>query len=278
MTDNSESRSRHQLSTFNLSPRPIESARPYSIRRRSEAHLYALAKKLAAEFIGTFAIVFVGAGAVCADQYLRSQSQAGLTVLGLAMAYGLATAIMVTCFTHISGAHLNPAVTIGCWVTKRLGTIQSVLYCAAQLLGAIAAAYLLTVIIPEQIWRPMGLGTPDLGPDFSRWHAMLLEGVMAFILVIAYFATILDERGTFNKVAGFAVGLVVSAEVLVATAFLGGTVPVGASAINPARTFGTALASWHWRGHGVFWVGPLFGGVIAAVIYDRIFLTDQPPG
>lgn len=219
----------------------------------------------------------MGAGAICADQFLRSQNQAGLSALGLALAYGLVTAVMVTAFAHISGAHLNPAVTIGCWVTKRLGTIPSILYCIAQLLGGIAAAYLLTMIVAEQIWRPIGLGTPDLGPDFTRWHAMLLEGAMAFILVITYFATILDERGAFNKVSGFAVGLVVSTEVLIATAFLGGTVPIGASAINPARTLGTALASWHWRGHGVFWVGPLFGGVIAAVIYDRLFLADQPP-
>lgn len=195
----------------------------------------------------------------------------------MALAYGLATAIMVTAFAHVSGAHLNPAITVGCWVTRRLGTIPSIFYCIAQLLGAIAAAYLLTMIVAEQIWRPLGLGTPDLGPDFTRWHAMLLEGVMAFILVIAYFATVLDERGAFNKVSGFAVGLVVSTEVLLSTAFLGGTVPVGASTINPARTLATALASWHWRGHGVFWVGPLFGGVIAAVIYDRLFLADQPP-
>jgi len=219
----------------------------------------------------------VGAGAVCADQYLRSQTQPGLTVLGLALAYGLATAIMVSAFAHISGAHLNPAVTIGCWVTKRVGTIQAIFYCVAQLLGGIAGAYLLTAIVAEQIWRPIGLGTPDLPSDFTRWHAMLLEGVLAFVLVIAYFATILDERGTLNKVGGFAVGLAVSAEVLAATAFLGGTVATGASAINPARTLGTALASWHWRGHGVFWVGPLFGGVVAAVIYDRLFLADQPP-
>lgn len=243
----------------------------------AEGLLYGLTQKLAAEFIGTFSVVFVGAGAVCADQYLRSQTQPGLGVLGLALAYGLATAIMVTAFAHISGAHLNPAVTLGCWVTKRLGTLPSIFYCVAQLLGAIAAAYLLAAVVPEQFWRPFGMGTPDLGPDFSRWHAMLLEGVMAFILVTTYFATILDERGAFNKVSGFAVGLVVSVEVLVATAFLAGSIPIGASAINPARTFGTALASWHWRGHGVFWVGPLFGGVVAAVIYDRLFLSDQPP-
>jgi len=205
---------------------------------------------------------------------MRSQNQSGLTVLGLALAYGLVTAVMISAFAHISGGHLNPAVTVGCWVTKRLGTLHSIFYCVAQIAGAIAAAYLLTAIVPEQIWRPIGLGTPDLGPDFSRWHAMLLEGVMAFILVIAYFATIVDERGTSNKVGGFGAGLAVATEVLVATAFLGGSLPAGASAINPARTLATALASWHWRGHGVFWVGPLFGGVIAAVIYDRLFLAD----
>jgi MIP family channel proteins len=234
--------------------------------------LYGLVQKLAAEFIGTFALVFAGVGAVCADQYLRSQSQAGFGLLGIAIAYGSATAIMVTAFAHISGGHLNPAVTIGFWVTKRLGTIQSVLYCVAQLLGAVAAAYLLTAIIPDQAWRPIGLSTPDLGPDFTRWHAMVLEGIMAFILVAVYFATVLDDRGAFNKVAGFAVGLAVAADVLVAAPFL------GASAVNPARTLATTLASRHnWHGHGVFWVGPLFGGVIAGVIYDRLFLKDQPP-
>ena len=233
--------------------------------------MYGLFQKLAAEFIGTFALVFVGVGAVCADQNLRSQSQTGFGLLGIAIAYGSATAIMVAAFAHISGGHLNPAVTIGFWVTKRLGTIQSVLYCVAQLLGAVAAAYLLTAIIPDQAWRPIGLGTPDLGPDFTRWHAMVLEGVMAFVLVIAYFATVLDERAA-NRVAGFAVGLAGAAEVLVAAPFL------GASAVNPARTFATTLASRHnWHGHGVFWVGPLFGGVIAGVIYDRLFLKDQPP-
>jgi aquaporin TIP len=89
--------------------------------------------------------------------------------------------------------------------------------------------------------------------------------------VITYFAPVLDEPGAFNPVAGFAVGLAVTVDVLVGAPF------VGASAANPARTFATALASRHWHNHGVFWIGPLFGGVVAAVIYDRLFLGDQPP-
>jgi MIP family channel proteins len=233
--------------------------------------LYRLVQKLAAEFIGTFSVVFVAAGAVCADRYLQLENQTSFGLLGIGLAYGLATAIMVSAFAHVSGGHLNPAVTIALWVTRRLGTLQSLSYCLAQLLGSLTAAYLLVAIVPEQVWRPIGMGTPDLATDFTRFDAMVLEGALAFLVVIAYLATVLDERGAFGKVAGFAVGLMVMADVLVGAPF------VGASAANPARSFGTALVSRHWQNQGVFWVGPLFGGVIAGVIYDRLFLGDQPP-
>jgi MIP family channel proteins len=233
--------------------------------------LYGLLQKLAAEFIGTFAIVFVAAGAACADRYLQMQTQPSFGLIGIALAYGLATAVMVSSFAHVSGGHLNPAVTIACWVTRRSGTLRSLFYCVAQLLGALLAAYLLLAIVPEQVWRPIGMGTPDLATDFTRLHAMLLEGALAFLVVLAYFATVLDQHGILAKVGGFAVGLMVMADVLLGAPF------VGTSAANPARNFGTALVSRHWQNQGVFWVGPLFGGVIAGVIYDRLFLNDQPP-
>ncbi|HKS66006.1 MAG TPA: aquaporin [Candidatus Acidoferrales bacterium] len=233
--------------------------------------MYGFFQKLAAEFIGTFAIVFVGAGAICADRYLQLQNQAAFGLVGIALAYGIGVAAMVTAFAHISGGHLNPAITIGFWVTRRLDTLQSAGYCLSQLLGAVAAAYLLTVIVPEPAWAPAGLGTPDLAPEITRWRGMVLAGVMAGIIVFVYFATMLDERGAFRRLGGVPVGFAVMVSV-----FFGAPL-VGASAANPARTFGTALASRHWHNHGVFWIGPLFGGIIAAVIYDRFFLGDQPP-
>ena len=235
--------------------------------------MYSLTQKLLAEFFGTFAVIFFAAGVICADQYLRATGQGSVTLLGLALAYGLAVAVMVTAIGHISGGHLNPAVTIGFWVTRRLGTIQSLLYAVAQLLGAIAAAYLLAIIIPDSNWRPEALGAinPALSPDFTRLHAMLLEGVMTFFLVFVFFATAVDVKGAFNKIAGLAIGLAVTADVLLGLPFTG-------AALNPARAFGPALITRnHWTNHGVFWVGPLLGGVLAAVIYDRIFLRDQPP-
>ncbi len=92
-------------------------------------------------------------GAICADEYLRSTGQGAITTLGLALAYGLAVGVMVTAVAHISGGHLNPAVTIGFWVTKRLSTTLTVLYWIAQLLGAIAAGYLISALIPDAAWR-----------------------------------------------------------------------------------------------------------------------------
>jgi MIP family channel proteins len=232
--------------------------------------VYTLPQKLIAEFFGTLALTFFAVGAICADQYLRASGQGGFGLLGLALAYGLAYAIMVSALGHISGAHLNPAVTIAFWVTKRLSTLQSLLYWIAQLLGALAGAYLVVAIIPEAVWRPVGLGTPALTPDFTRMHGMLLEGVMTFFLVLVFFATAVDARGAFDKIAGFAIGLTVTIDMLVGGPFTG-------AAINPARAFGPALTAHYWTNHGVYWVGPLLGGVLAGVIYDRVFLGNQPP-
>ena len=113
--------------------------------------MYNLTQKLIAEFLGTFALIFFGAGAVCTDQYLHGAG--GLGLLGIALAHGLAIAIMVSALGHISGGHFNPAVTIGFWVTKRVNTIDTVLYWVAQVAGATAAAFLLKVIVPEETWR-----------------------------------------------------------------------------------------------------------------------------
>jgi MIP family channel proteins len=231
--------------------------------------VYSLTQKLLAEFIGTFTLIFIGVGSICADQYLHNSGQGGVGLLGIAVAHGLAIGIMVTAVGHVSGGHFNPAVTIGFWVTKRLGTLQTLFYWIAQLLGACAAAYLLIAIVPETVWRPVGLGTPALASDFTRLHGMLLEFVMTFFLVFVVFATAVDAKGAFNKVAGFGIGLTITMDILFGGPFTG-------AAMNPARAFGPALAGHYWTNHGVYWVGPLLGGVVAGVIYDRIFLRDQP--
>jgi aquaporin TIP len=225
--------------------------------------MYSNAQKLAAEFLGTFALVFFGAGAMCADQFESPTN--GFNWLALALAYGLAVAIMISAIGHVSGGHFNPAITIGYWVTKRLNTLDVVLYWVAQLGGAIAAAYLLRAVIPDDTWRSVAVGTPQFARDFPRWAGMALEAAGTFFLVFVTFATTLDDRSTFRSIAGFGVGLTYALGVIVAGPFTGG-------ALNPARAFGPALASWHWANHGVFWVGPLLGGFAAALLYDSLYL------
>jgi MIP family channel proteins len=235
-----------------------------------EALVYSLPQKFVAEFVGTFTLIFIGAGAICADAYMKAAGQPGAGLLAIAAAHGLAFGIMVTAVGHISGGHLNPAVTIGFWVTRRLSTFQALFYWIAQLAGATFAAYLLTLVVPEATWRSVGLGTPDLAPDFTRIHGMALEAALTFLLVFVVFATAADNKGAFDKIAGFAIGLTITMDIL-----LGG--PFTGAAMNPARAFGPALVARHWTNHGVYWVGPLVGGVIAGFLYNAVFLRDQPP-
>lgn len=231
--------------------------------------MYSLPQKLAAEFVGAFALIFVGAGSICADQYLHVAGQPGLGPFAIAAAQGLAFGVMVTAVAHISGGHLNPAVTIGFWVTRRIGTFQALAYWIAQMLGATAAAFLLTVLIPEVTWRGAALGTPSVSPDITRLQGMAIEAALTFLLVFVVFATNVDVNG-FNKIAGLAIGATVTMDILIGAPFTG-------AAINPVRAFGPALATRHWANHGVYWLGPLIGGLLAGFLYDRLFLRDEPP-
>jgi len=229
--------------------------------------MYSKPQKLLAEFIGTFALVFFSAGSICADQFLRAGGQAGIGLLGIALAYGLAMGVLVTSLGHISGGHFNPAVTIGFWVTRKLSTFDTLTYWVAQLAGAVAAAYLLRRL-PFDVWATVQLGTPDLASGVTRTNGMIFEGILTFFVVFVVFATTVDDRGAFGKIAGFATGLTVTVGVLFGGPFTG-------AALNPARAFGPALAANHWTNHGVYWIGPLAGGVAAGWIYDTLFLKKE---
>src|SRR5260370_11908701 len=228
--------------------------------------MYTTFKKFLAEFLGTFALVFFGAGAICADRYL--QSAGGFGLAGCALASGLAMAIMVSALGHISGGHFNPAISIGFWVTRRIGTMEAFTYWAAQIIGGIAAAFVLKAIIPQETWRAVALGTPELVRDFSTGAAMLLEAVASFFLVLVFFATSVDERGAFPSIALFGIGLTVTLGILVTAPFTDG-------AMNPARAFGPSLASNHWTNWGVYWIGPLARGALAGLLYDSLYLKKS---
>lgn len=224
--------------------------------------MYSTPQKLSAEFIGTFALIFFGAGSICAYQFLHASSD--MSLFGVAIVHGLAIALMISALGHVSGGHFNPAVTIGFWVTKRITTIEAVSYWAAQLLGAIVAAFLLRAVVPEEVWRAAALGTPSLTRDFTVLSGLILEAVTTFFLVLTVFATAVDDRNSSRPYAGFCIGLIISLGIMVAGPFTG-------AALNPARAFGPAVASNHWANQGVYWVGPLLGGFFAGLLYDSFF-------
>ncbi len=154
--------------------------------------MYNTSQKLVAEFLGTFALVFFSAGAICTERFLQG---AGGGLLATALASGLAIAVMSIAFSHVSGAHFNPAVTIGFWITKRMSTMEVLGYWIAQMLGGIVAAFCLKAMLPrEDAWQPALGGTPDLVRDFTRLPAMGLEALITFFLVLIYFATTSEDN------------------------------------------------------------------------------------
>jgi len=215
--------------------------------------------KFLAELIGTFALIFFGAGAV-----LQQNATQMVGVTGIAVAHGLAILVCIYAFGHISGGHFNPCVTFGMAVTRRLSWGDTILYWIAQLAGASLGAYLLSVAYPTGA-ADAHLGAPALAASVSPLVGMILEAAMAFMLVTVVFGSAVDPRAP-KGFAGLAIGLTLTANILV-----GGSL-TGAS-FNPARAFGPALMAGYWQDQWVYWVGPMLGGAVAALLYDRFFLS-----
>lgn len=212
-------------------------------------------KRCLAELVGTFALTFIGAGAICTDQY--SGGEVGL--LGIALAHGLVLSIMVTSTGHVSGGHINPAVTLGALLSGAIRAPLAGLYVVAQLAGGALAGLVLVRTFAREVWAPVGLGTPVPSPEVEFWTAVFIEAVLTFFLVFTVLQTAVDERAPAS-VYGFAIGLVLVFDILV-----GG--PLTGAAMNPARVFGPALASGVWTDHLVYWIGPACGGVFGAVAH-----------
>ena len=216
-------------------------------------------KPVIAELIGTFAFVFLGAGSIITN----TLTHGALGLLGIALAHGLALAIMITVFAATSGGHINPAVTIGMLVTRRIEPVLGLLYIVAQLVGATLAGLLLQAVFPFAVWQAAELGTPLLAPGVSFGTGVLVEAVLTFFLLLAVFGTAVDPRAP--KIGGFGIGLTVAVDILVGGALTG-------ASMNPARTFGPALAGGFWQNDLVYWIGPIIGAVIAALIYQYVIL------
>ena len=208
-------------------------------------------KNLVAEFVGTFALIFIGAGAVAIDI-------GGL--LGAAFAHGFVVVAFIYAYGHISGTHINPAVTLGLLIAGEIEFIAAIGYWGVQFLGGILGAVLLNALLPN----PSDLGATILTEGVTPVQGLFVEIVLTFFLVNTIFTTAVS--GKAGNFAGLAIGLT-----LIACILMGG--PLTRASLNPARTLGPAIFSTdpQWGNIWLYFVGPCVGAILAALLYIGVF-------
>ncbi len=226
-----------------------------------------LLKQCVAEFIGTFALIFIGVGAIYHN----------VGLLAVAFAHGLTIAVMASAVGAISGGQFNPAVTFGLLVGGKMTVKDSVAYWIAQLAGATIAGFVLLFLFTGQLDPQNGQsmantivahGTPDLpARGVDAVQAVMIEAILTFFLMFVIYGTAVDKRGP-GLIAGLAIGLTVTLDILFGGPFTG-------AAMNPARTFGPALASNHWNNQWVYWAGPLLGAALGGLVYGRFLIKEE---
>ena len=235
-------------------------------------------KRSLAELVGTFVLVFLGTGCVMTTVLLAKGAPAipgnafhvgiGMDAwVAIGLAFGLAVIAMIYCLGHISGTHINPAVSVALWATRRFPAADMVSYVIAQCIGATLASLAVAAVWGARV-IPTGLGATGMFDGVSFGQAVLCEALATFILVLTIMGSAVDSRcrGGF---AGLVIGFVVAADIIVF-----GNV-TGAS-MNPARTFGPYLANTlvggpnMWAQYPIYLLGPLAGAVAAAFLYDFI--------
>lgn len=220
-----------------------------------------LVQQAIVEFIGPFALIFLGAGAVIVT--------GGNDLVAIGLAHGLAIGVMIAAAGHISGGAFNPAVTIGLAIGGKLTPQRTVVFIVAQLAGAVAAALCLRAIFPESIRNAVELGVPQVGAAYEPSAALFAEVIITFFLMFVIYGAAVDQRSN-KAIAALAIGLTISASIFTMAG-------VSGAALNPARHFGPALVQNFWANAYVWYVGPIIGAALAAVIYNFVLLEDEGP-
>ncbi len=218
-----------------------------------------------AEGIATYCLVFFGPLSVILSVAAFGDGLSTEAIIMISLAHGSAIGLMVYTFGHVSGAHINPAVTIPMIITKKISPADGAGYIALQLIGGIAAAFTLFITLPE-LGAQVNFGTQAPGDliNNSPISAVGLEMIFTFFLVTVIFMTAVHKKAAAG-IQGLSIGGMVFLLHLVG-------VPLTGASMNPARTLGPALVSGFWEFHWVYWVGPIIGGIIAGLIMNYVFV------
>ena len=219
-----------------------------------------------AEFIGTFALVFVGVMSYITAQVVNAPASLALVII--ALAHGLVYAAMLSALMHVSG-HFNPAVTVAFVIARRLEGMLAGVYVIAQLLGAVVAAYITKAIVPIALYTGARGGTHVISLDVSAGQAFTMEAIATFFLVWTIFGAVTDPKAGRGAGGPLAVGATLTAATLVLAPYTG-------ASLNPARSLGPAVASGLFEGQIIFWTAPIVGAAIAGLLYDQLFLRRGP--
>jgi aquaporin NIP len=217
-----------------------------------------LVRRAAAEGLAAFALVFAGCGAIVANAHYRGT----LDTVGIALVFGLVIMVMVYATGHLSGAHINPAVTIAFTITRHFPAREALVYVGAQLAGATAAALLLLGVWPSEPAH-LGATTPSVGAGSAFVYELVLTGFLMFVIM----AVATDTRAV-GAAAAIAIGGVIGLDAL-----FGG--PVTGASMNPARSFGPALVSGEWTDFWVYVAGPITGAALGGLAYQLV--RGNPP-
>ncbi|XP_052157171.1 probable aquaporin TIP4-1 [Oryza glaberrima] len=218
-----------------------------------------------AELVLTFVFVFTGVAATMAAGVpeVAGAAMPMAALAGVAIATALAAGVLVTAGFHVSGGHLNPAVTVALLARGHITAFRSALYVAAQLLASSLACILLRYLTG-------GMATPvhTLGSGIGPMQGLVMEIILTFSLLFVVYATILDPRSSVPGFGPLLTGLIVGANTIAGGNFSG-------ASMNPARSFGPALATGVWTHHWIYWLGPLIGGPLAGLVYESLFLVKR---
>jgi MIP family channel proteins len=217
-----------------------------------------------AEFFATGLFVFIGAGAVASSGIASSGELDTGRLVVIALAHGLAICLLAYSVGHISGAHLNPAITIAAIINGKIGWIRGQIYISGQIAGGIVAALILMAVIPDV--NEGNLGAHGLGEGVSVGMGFTIELIFTFLLSFVVFATAMDKR-SHGAMAPVAIGITVAVVHLVA-------VPLTGAGINPARSLGPAIVSGFWTDHWIYWVAPILGAILGGTLYQFIFAKE----
>jgi len=232
-------------------------------------------RPLLVELIGTTLFILIGLWGACS----------GGGVLAAALSFGLALAVLAASFGHISGVHFNPSVTVGVLIAGEMQAVMAILYVFVQLLGGIAAAGLLRLLLTTRTYDACKGGATVLTTyvaynetsihgrayyvaDYVRnWQGILIEAIVTFVLVTVILMVALDTKSK-TGLAPLLIGFAYAVNILAVGAYTGGS-------LNPARSLGPAIFAFQWEHHYVYWIGPLVGAIVAGFLYRTVWASHD---